>query len=100
MFDVVPLACCVAPLFGFLSHGNTQHYSPLLVLIKIIIVKFLLEITTLKMQSDCFGIERSRKRPTDCSLQQALPILSHMALNLIKDTKFQPSLVDKKDVRV
>ena len=52
------------------------------------------------MQSDCFGIERSRKHPTDCSLQQALPILSHMALNLIKDTKFQPSLVDKKDVRV
>ena len=33
-----------------------------------IIVKFLLNITTLKIQSDCFGIKCSRKRPTDCSL--------------------------------
>ena len=54
-------------------HTETHHYSPLLVLIKIIIV-IVLKITTLEIQSDCFGIKRSRKRPTDCSLQQALYI--------------------------
>ena len=42
--------------------------------IKIIIVKFHLKITTLKMLSDCFGIKRSRKRPTDCSLRQVIHI--------------------------
>ena len=93
----MPLACCVAPLFGFLSHWNTRHYSPHLVLIKIIIVKFLLKITTLKIQSDCFGIKRSQKRPTDCSLHQALHIYyDTWRWNVIKDSKFQPSLVDKK----
>ena len=54
-------------------HTETHHFSPLLLRIKIIIVKFLLTITTLRMQSDCFGIKRSRKRPTDYSLQQTLP---------------------------
>ena len=55
-------------------HTETHHYSPLLVLIKIIIVKFLLKITTLKIQIDYLGIKRPRKRPTDRSLQQALHI--------------------------
>ena len=32
----------------------------------------------MKVQSDCFGIKRSRKRPTDWSLQQTLPIMTHM----------------------
>ena len=31
-------------------------YTPLLLRIKIILVKFLLKITSLKIQSDCFGI--------------------------------------------
>ena len=73
----MPLACCVAPSFGFLSHWNIRQYSPLLVLIEIIIVKFLLKITTLKIRSDCFGIKRCQTRPTDCSLQQALHIYYH-----------------------
>ena len=78
-------------------HTETHHFSPLLLGIKIIIVKFLLTITTLKIQSDCFGIKRSRKRPTDCSLQQTLPIYyDTWRWNVIKDSKFQPSLVDKK----
>ena len=56
-----------------------------------------LEITTLKIQSDCFSIKRSRKRPTDCSFQLTLPIYYHTRRwNVIKDSKFQPSLVDKK----
>ena len=85
---------------GFLSHWNPWHYSPLLVLIKIIIVKFLLKITTLKIQSDCFGIKCSWKHPTDCSLQQALHIYYHTwRWDVIKDTKFQPSLVDKKVIK-
>ena len=101
LFDVVPLACCVVPLFGFLSHWITRHYPPLLVLIKIIIVKFLLKITTLKIQSDCFGIKRSWKHPKDCSLQQALHIYYHTwRWDVIKDRKFQPSLVDKRVIKM
>ena len=66
-------------------HTETHHYSPLLVLIKIIIVKFLLKATTLKKRSDCFGIKCSRKRPTDCSPQKAWHIYSsHMALKCDK----------------
>ena len=85
---------------GFLSHWNPWHYSPLLVLIKIIIVKFLLKITTLKIQSDRFGIKCSWKHPTDCSLQQALHIYYHTwRWDVMKDTKFQPSLVDKKVIK-
>ena len=49
-------------------HTETHHYTPLLLRIEIIIVKFLLKITSLKIQSDCFGIKRSRKRPTDCNV--------------------------------
>jgi len=91
---------CGTFVAGFLSHWNPRHYSPLLVLIKIIIVKFLLKITTLKIQSDCFGIKRSWKHPTDCSLQQALHIYYHTwHWDVIKDTKFQPSLVDKKVIK-
>ena len=37
-------------------HTETHHYAPLLLRIKIIIDKFLLKITSLKIQSDCFGI--------------------------------------------
>ena len=70
LFSVVPLACCVAPLSGFVSHWNTRQYSPLLVLIKIIIVKFLLKITTMKIQSDCLGIKYSRKRLTDVAFSR------------------------------
>ena len=56
-----------------------------------------LEITTLKIQSDCFSIKRSRKRPTDCSFQLTFPIYYHTRRwNVIKDSKFQPSLVDRK----
>ena len=44
--------------------------TPLLVLIKMIIVKFLLKITTMKIQSDCFGIKCSRKRPTDVAFSR------------------------------
>ena len=79
-------------------HTETHHYTPLLLRIKTIIVKFLLKITSSKIQSDYFGIKRSaRKRPTDCSLQQALHIYyDTWRWNVIKDSKFQPSLVDKK----
>ena len=90
----------MAPLFGFLSHWNTRHYSPLLVVIKIIMVKFFLKITTSKIQSDCFGIKRSRKRPTDCSLQLALHMHSHTwRWNVIKDAKFHSSLVRWKSLQ-
>ena len=99
LFNVVALACCVAPFFGCLSYWNTRttlFTSPCLIEI-IIIVKFLLKITTLKIQSDCFRIKRSQKRPTDCILQQDLHIYYHTwHWNVIKDTKFQPSLLDKK----
>ena len=78
-------------------HTETHHYSPLLLRIKIIIVKFLLTITTLKIQSNGFSIKRARKRPTDCGLQQTLPMYYHTwRWNVIKDSKFQPSLVDEK----
>ena len=81
-------------------HTETHHYSPLLLRIKIIIVKFLSKITTLKIQSDCFGVTSSRKRSTDCSLQQTLPVYYHTwHWNAIKDSKFQPSLVDKKSLQ-
>ena len=78
-------------------HTETHHYSPLLLRIKIIIVKFLLTITTLKIQSNGFSIKRARKRPTDCGLQQTLAMYYHTwRWNVIKDSKFQPSLVDEK----
>ena len=79
-------------------HTETHHLkSPLLFRIKIIIVTFLLKLTTLTIQSDCFSIKRSRQRPTDRSLQLTLPIYYHTwRWNAIKDSKFQPSLVDKK----
>ena len=70
---VVP-ACMLRGLSLDSYHTETHHYTPLLLRIKIIIVKFLFKITSLKIQSDCFGVKRSRKRPTDCSLQQALHI--------------------------
>ena len=99
----MPLAWCVAPLSGFLSHWNTRQYSPLLVLIKIIIVKFLLKITTMKIQSDCFGIKCSRKRPTDVASSGLYTYNTYMVIyyhtwrwNAITDTKFQPPLLDKK----
>ena len=69
-------------------HTETHHYPPLVVLIKVIIVKFHLKITTLKMLSDCFGIKRSRKRLTYCNLRQALHALSKRRWNVIKDTNF------------
>ena len=53
-------------------HTETHRYTPLLLRIEIIIVKFHLKITSLKIQSDCFGIKRSQKRPTDCCFHQAL----------------------------
>ena len=57
-------------------HTETHHlYSPLLLRIKINIVKFLSKIITLKIQSDCFGIKHCRKRPTYCSSQQTLPMI-------------------------
>ena len=58
-------------------HTETHHYSPLVLRMKMVTFKFLVTITTLKIQSDCFGIKRSRKRPTDFSLQRTLPIYSH-----------------------
>ena len=68
-------------LAGLVSHWNTWHYSPLLVLIKMIINSQIpFKITTLKIQMDCFDIKRSWKRRTDWSLQQDL----HMALKCDK----------------
>ena len=69
----LPHAVCSLQMSHRLSlgsyHTETNHlHSSLLVLIKKIIVKFLLKITILKIQSYCFGLKRSRKRPTDCSL--------------------------------
>ena len=65
-------------------HTETHHYSPFLLLIKIIIVKFLL--TTLKIQSDCFGIKHSQKHPTDFT-----HILSHMVLKC--DKRYETSVI-------
>ena len=100
-FSLCCAGCAGLHAAWFLSlgsfHTETHRYTPLLLGIKIIIVKFLLKITSLKMQSDCFGIKRSQKRPTDCSLHQALHIhYDTWRWNVIKDSKFQPSLVDKK----
>ena len=99
------LRCAGLHAAWFLSlvsfHTETHRYTPLLLRIKIIIVKFLLKITSLKIQSDCFGIKRSQKRPTDCGLHQALHIYyDTWRWNVIKDSKFQPSLVDKKVFKI
>ena len=73
-------------------HTETHHYSPPVAtpsLNYIIIVKFLLTITTLKIQSDCFGVKHSLNRSTDCSLQQTLPIYYHTwCWNVIKIRNF------------
>ena len=59
-------------------HTETHHYWPLLLRMKIIIVKFLLTITTLKIQSDYFGIKRSRKAQQIVAFSRLYPfILSH-----------------------
>ena len=74
--------------------------ASLLVLIKIIIVKLLLQIATLKIQSDYFGIKRSRKCPADCSIQQPLHIYYHnWRWNVIKERKFQHLWLIKKSLK-
>ena len=49
------------------------------------------------MQSDCFGIQRFRKRPIQIvAFGRLYTYIIQRRWNVIKDTSFQPSLVDKK----